>query len=67
MGSMAPHRPSLRTPVKRSFPIEEKTTVDSAFLRDLTHLDARAAPDLADWLVARGFQQGGSDHPRLPS
>lgn len=32
--------------------IERPTVVDSAFLRDLTHLNARAAPDLADWLVS---------------
>jgi integrase len=32
--------------------VQAPTVVDSAFLRDLTHLDARAAPDLADWLVS---------------
>lgn len=32
--------------------LENRTVVDSEFLRDLRHLDARAAPDLADWLVS---------------
>ena len=35
-----------------SLVLDRPTTVDSEFLRDLTHLDARAASDLADWLVS---------------
>ena len=31
---------------------EAPTVVDSTFLRDLSHLEARAASELGDWLVS---------------